>query len=418
MGAQKKMIQDDSTNSDIADLLLSWYQVKKRDLPWRKTKDPYTIWVSEVMLQQTQVKTVIPYYERFLQRFPNIKKLGESSIEEVLTEWRGLGYYVRARRMWEGAQYLLAQRAGKMPGNYDQLLKVPGIGKYTAGAIASIAFKEKVSAIDGNVLRVMSRLLAWVEPIESIKSYRYFDQRIAAWQSVFDPGDFNQALMELGAIICTPQKPNCLECPLLEVCRGKKQGNVLLYPVKRIKSQRQEVTRLTFVLRQRNEIYLQKRPADGLLASLWELPGVEILPEDSREDDFSTFSQADWFRLFQEAVADRSYDGVVQKQLAQVVPLQGPIWYNFSHRRWKILWVCLDVGNYPGTQKGAFESNLNMVKDDANTYTADEQKEHLVECDRCWVTSENFREIPLPVAFRGIFSEVFKEMAHTENKSF
>jgi len=162
-------IMDDSDNCSksngknfsISVRLLEWYTREKRDLPWRRTGDPYAIWVSEVMLQQTQVKTVIPYYERFLQHFPGVAQLGRASLDEVLTEWRGLGYYSRARRMWEGANYLLDLRGGEMPENYDALLLVPGIGKYTARAIASIAFEQRVPAIDGNVLRVVSRLLAW-----------------------------------------------------------------------------------------------------------------------------------------------------------------------------------------------------------------------------------------------------------------
>jgi len=144
--------------NDHATLLLTWYTAEKRDLPWRKTGDPYAIWVSEVMLQQTQVKTVIPYYERFLQRFPTVQELGTASLEDVLTVWKGLGYYSRARRLWEGAHFLLDQWAGKMPTEYDDLLLVPGIGKYTAGAIASIAFGQRVAAIDGNVLRVAAHL--------------------------------------------------------------------------------------------------------------------------------------------------------------------------------------------------------------------------------------------------------------------
>lgn len=158
-------LSQDSSNDKIQDQsfaarLLTWYTEVQRDLPWRKTRDPYAIWVSEVMLQQTQVKTVIPYYERFLQRFPSVEHLGKASLEDVLTIWSGLGYYSRARRMWEGANYLIQELHGKMPSNYEGLLQVPGIGDYTAGAIASIAFGQRVPAIDGNVKRVLSRLLA------------------------------------------------------------------------------------------------------------------------------------------------------------------------------------------------------------------------------------------------------------------
>ncbi|WP_088226929.1 A/G-specific adenine glycosylase [Desulfosporosinus sp. FKB] len=406
MEAERTMMQDNLTDFSIAEYLLPWFYTTKRDLPWRKTKDPYVIWVSEVMLQQTQVKTVIPYFERFLQRFPNLKKLGEASFEEVLTEWRGLGYYSRAKRMWEGAQYLLTQREGEMPDNYEQLLKVPGIGKYTAGAVASIAFGEKVSAIDGNVLRVMSRLLAWPESIESVKSYRRFDRSITLWQATSDPGDFNQALMELGAMVCTSKRPSCGECPLFKLCLGRKGENVLLYPVKRPKAQRQEVTRLTFVMRRGDEVYLQKRPSDGLLASLWELPGVEILQENRQKDFLLSFSQNELFHLYYEAVNDRSFDKDVAKRLAQAVSLQGPLWYNFSHRRWKIFWIVFDINETPGTQHPSLPM---LVREQHET----EHKQHLLGENRCWVSLNKISAIPLPVAFRGIFRELLKDNNHT-----
>ena len=210
--------------------LLTWYALVKRELPWRKTGDPYAIWVSEVMLQQTQVKTVIPYYERFLHRFPSVEQLSTATLEDVLTLWRGLGYYSRARRLWEGARYICDLWGGKMPGDYESLLRVPGIGKYTAGAIASIAFGQRVVAIDGNVLRVVSRLLAWSEPIEAVRSYRHFNNQLKVWQAVEQPGDFNQALMELGAMVCLPTKPHCKNCPLAQFCEGYLRDDVLRYP--------------------------------------------------------------------------------------------------------------------------------------------------------------------------------------------
>ena len=235
MDVSNKILTDLARDQSHSALLLAWYTAEKRDLPWRKTGDPYAIWVSEVMLQQTQVKTVIPYYERFLQRFPGVEQLGTASLEDVLTVWRGLGYYSRARRMWEGAHNLLEQWEGKMPRDYESLLSVPGIGKYTAGAIASIAFGQRVAAIDGNVLRVVSRILAWSEPVETARSYRHFNDHLMVWQPALQPGDFNQALMELGAMICTPTKPDCGSCPLAQVCEGYLQGDVHLYPVKKLK---------------------------------------------------------------------------------------------------------------------------------------------------------------------------------------
>ncbi|MDQ7096435.1 A/G-specific adenine glycosylase [Desulfosporosinus sp. PR] len=410
--------------SSVADLLLTWYDERKRDLPWRRTKDPYVIWVSEVMLQQTQVKTVIPYFERFLLRFPNVRKLGEASLEDVLTVWQGLGYYSRARRMWEGAHYLLTQWSGRMPDSFAGLLQVPGIGKYTAGAIASIAYGQNVSAIDGNVLRVVSRLLAWPEPVEAVKSYRHFDRQIAAWQSALRPGDFNQGLMELGAMVCTPVRPDCAGCPLVQVCQGYKRGDLLAYPVKKIKPQRQEVTRLTFVLRCGDRVYLQKRPPEGLLANLWEFPGVEFLQEVSLSEALPVLTQAEWLQLFQDAVTDRSFDRDVQSLMARGLHLQGPVWYNFSHRRWKILWLIFDLNKTCSGQKFACETGGEFKPESAQTqkhnyeeeplkevegnYLVKKLNQHLPEQSRCWISLSDLGQIPLPVAFRGILEGLIK----------
>lgn len=387
---------------DHATQLLSWYTKEKRDLPWRKTGDPYAIWVSEVMLQQTQVKTVIPYYERFLRRFPTVQELGTASLEDVLTVWKGLGYYSRARRLWEGANYLLDRWAGKMPTEYDDLLLVPGIGRYTAGAIASIAFGQRVAAIDGNVLRVAARLLAWTEPVETARSYRHFNEHLRLWQSARQPGDFNQALMELGAMICTPTKPDCARCPLAKVCESYLQGYVHLYPVRKMKVQRQEVTRLTFVLRRENQVFLQKRLSQGLLADLWEFPGVELSQEDGLNDSLPVISDQEWLGYFQKAVPERAFDEQVREQFRQGLMLRGPVWYTFSHRRWKICWIIVDLPEL-------WESELTGVcslKEAATEYRLDSKEVHQDDDDRCWVSLRDLSWIPLPVAFKAIVEDL------------
>jgi A/G-specific adenine glycosylase len=369
--------------------LLAWYIAEKRDLPWRKTGDPYVIWVSEVMLQQTQVRTVIPYYERFLQRFPGVEQLGTASLEEVLTVWRGLGYYSRARRMWEAAHYLLEQQGGKMPGDYEALLLVPGIGKYTAGAIASIAFGQRVAAIDGNVLRVVSRLLAWSEPVETSRTYRHFSDHLMAWQPALQPGDFNQALMELGAMVCTPTKPDCESCPMAQVCVGYLHGDVHLYPVKKLKPKRQVLTRLTFVLRRGDQVFLQKRPSQGMLADLWEFPGVEISQENGLDECVPVIEKGEFFGFFQEAVHERAFDGLVRKQFQQGLRMNGPFWYNFTHRRWKIIWAFVDLPT-PLEPIAAAQKATESVD------------------QRCWVTLQQLNEVALPVAFRAIVEDLTK----------
>ncbi|HBW38183.1 A/G-specific adenine glycosylase [Desulfosporosinus sp. BICA1-9] len=401
-----KHIAQDQT---ISTRLLSWYGVEKRDLPWRRTGEPYGIWVSEVMLQQTQVKTVIPYYERFIQRFPGVEQLGTASLDDVLTIWSGLGYYSRARRMWEGANYLLKQLGGKMPRNYKNLLQIPGIGDYTAGAIASIAFGERVAAIDGNVKRVVSRLLAWSEPVETVRSYRHFRDQLMLWQPALQAGDFNQALMELGAMVCTPKKPDCVRCPLAESCQGYWQGDFLRYPVKKPKAQRQVVTRLTFVLRRGNTCYLQKRPSNGLLADLWEFPGVELSPDHFCEldDKLPASALGKCFALFQQSVPERTFDSLVRDQFEQGLRFDGPIWYTFSHRQWKMIWAIIDLPDCPDSLNlpeplETGPSCAFSMKELDGEYSLDSRKINPLGERGCWVSINDLGGIPLPVAFTAI----------------
>lgn len=383
--------------------LLTWYTAEKRDLPWRKTRDPYAIWVSEVMLQQTQVKTVIPYYERFLKRFPSVEQLAKANLEDVLTIWSGLGYYSRARRMWEGANYLLQTLDGKMPGDYNALMQIPGIGDYTAGAIASIAFGQRAAAIDGNVKRVLARLIAWAEPIETVRSNRRFREQLMIWQPALQPGDFNQALMELGAMVCSPAKPGCKGCPLMDICKGYLQGDFLRYPVKKVKARRQEVTRLTFVLRRGNQLYIQKRPATGLLADLWEFPGVELNVNkfQSSKEIIPVISRKECYDLFQRAVPERKFDSLVKAQFEQGIEFQGPVWYTFSHRRWKIIWSILDISQ---TFKGELTSASSWEEMDSQYKV--EPGDAKKTAERRWVSINELSLIPLPRAFASILGNL------------
>ncbi|HWQ41150.1 MAG TPA: A/G-specific adenine glycosylase [Desulfosporosinus sp.] len=415
------MYASNDSSKDIEDnclsaLLLAWYTVAKRDLPWRRTENPYFVWISEVMLQQTQVKTVIPYYERFLQRFPSVEQLATANLEDVLTIWSGLGYYSRARRMWEGAQYICDQCGGKMPENFDGLLQVPGIGDYTAGAIASIAFGHSVVAIDGNVKRVVSRLLAWPEAVETVRSYRYFRDHLRVWQPVLQPGDFNQALMELGAMVCTPTKPDCGRCPLAQICEGYLRDEVLLYPVKKLKAQRQVVTRLTFVLRRGGQVYLQRRPSQGLLADLWEFPGVELSVDNSAKDSLPIVTDGECFNLYQTVVSERAFEGWVREQFEQGVTLHGPTWYTFSHRRWKIVWAIVDLPdlidplNLPGPSESLETGSVgsSLLREMDVGYRSNPRGVQPVEDNWCWVQLQDLSSIPLPVAFRVIVEDLTK----------
>ena len=223
---------------NFVDLLLQWYPDRHRDLPWRRTRDPYAIWVSEIMLQQTRVAAVIPYYERFMQELPDVAALSAVSDDRLNRLWQGLGYYSRAGNLKRAAQTICSEYAGRMPDRYETLLKLPGVGSYTAGAIASIAFSERVPAVDGNVLRVCARLYNDPSDVSdpAVKT-RVFDALKAVMPS--DAGTFNQALMELGATVCVPNgQPLCADCPLKGVCKAKAAGTAGLLPNKAPKKPR------------------------------------------------------------------------------------------------------------------------------------------------------------------------------------
>jgi A/G-specific adenine glycosylase len=257
-------------------LLLDAYDAGKRDLPWRGETDPYRIWVSEVMLQQTRVDTVIPYYGRWLERFPDIEALATADEDDVLRVWQGLGYYSRARRLQAGARVVRERFGGSLPGNSEGLRDLPGVGDYTAGAVASIAFGEVVPAVDGNVRRVLARLFDLPDPSPG-------ELRALAGELVDPerPGDFNQALMELGALVCGPRAPRCGDCPLGPVCLALERGTVEERPRRKSKKPVPEVDVAVAVAAARDEsgelhFLLRKRPGTGLLAGMWEFPGVEV----------------------------------------------------------------------------------------------------------------------------------------------
>lgn len=263
--------------------LLAWFDRHRRDLPWRRSQDPYRVWLSEVMLQQTRVEVVIPYYERFLARFPTVEALASSPVEEVLTLWSGLGYYRRARQLHAAAQKVAA--AGVFPRTVDGWLELPGIGPYTAAAVTSIAFGVVAPVLDGNVERVLSRWLALVEDPKSGGARRQLLAAAAALLDAERPGDSNQALMELGATLCTPKRPKCLLCPIASGCRAAAEGNPESYPTPRAKREAEKQRLVVAVVRRDDGVLLFRRPDDSdLLAGTWELPWVreeEGDPEDN-----------------------------------------------------------------------------------------------------------------------------------------
>jgi A/G-specific adenine glycosylase len=256
--------------------LLRWYTGHARDLPWRRTRDPYRIWVSEIMLQQTRAQAVIPYYERFLERFPTVAALAAASESAVLACWSGLGYYSRARHMREAARQIVD--AGGFPEDYESLRALPGVGDYTAAAIASIAFGLPRAVLDGNVLRVISRLRNDPSDIGSPQTKSRFREYAQELLDAKDPGRFNQALMELGATVCLPKSPQCPHCPLATRCRARLEGNPAALPVRPRRTEPVRVNAALALVERRGRVLLWQRPSSGRMAGFWELPSLGQLP--------------------------------------------------------------------------------------------------------------------------------------------
>ena len=258
--------------------LLAWYRENARDLPWRKTDDPYRIWVSEIMLQQTRVVAVLGYYDRFLKELPTVQDLANADEEQLLKLWEGLGYYSRVRNMQKAAKTIVEQYHGEFPEDYDQLLALCGIGEYTAGAIASAAFGISVPAVDGNVLRAITRITADGRDITDAKVKKSIRQQLFEIlpQSSADMQVFNQALMELGATVCVPNgMPKCENCPAYEFCEARIAGTMEQFPMKAAKKARRVENKTVFVLVREGEVGIRKRDDKGLLAGLWEFPNVD-----------------------------------------------------------------------------------------------------------------------------------------------
>ncbi len=275
---KEKKAMERNQLEEIVKPLTEWYRKNSRSLPWRKDRNPYRVWVSEIMLQQTRVETVIPYFERFMKRFPDVASLAESDDEELFKLWEGLGYYSRAANLKKAARTICARHQGKFPETYEEIIELSGIGPYTAGAISSIAFEQSRAAVDGNVLRVMTRL---TENGQDITDAGFRSQVTKQLEQIYPPqgkGDFTQSLMELGAVICVPNgEPRCGECPLAFFCRAYHNGTQLRYPVKKKKAPRKVEQKTVLILRVQDiedRIAIRKRDAGGVLAGMWELPNL------------------------------------------------------------------------------------------------------------------------------------------------
>ncbi|HSK18659.1 MAG TPA: A/G-specific adenine glycosylase [Longimicrobiales bacterium] len=296
--------------SAIRAALLAFFDESARPLPWRQTRDPYAVWVSEVMSQQTRVETVVPYYYRWLDRFPDIATLADAPVDDVLKVWEGLGYYSRARNLHAAARIVRERHDSALPSSHDALRALPGVGEYTAGAVSSIAFGERRPAVDGNVRRVLARVLDLPAPSAALL------RDVAATLVPDDrPGDFNQALMELGATICTPRSPRCGRCPIAARCTARAAGTAEERPARRTKKRIPVIDIATAVLRDpAGRLMIVRRPEDGLLGGLWCFPGTEMHPGDDPQAVAS-------------AVADVYVTG-----RGEPTPL-GTVEHVFSHRR-------------------------------------------------------------------------------------
>ncbi|MCX5971513.1 MAG: A/G-specific adenine glycosylase [Coprothermobacterota bacterium] len=267
--------------SSLAKALLRWYGDNRRDLPWRKTKDPYCVWVSEAMLQQTRVETALPYYLRFLDRFPTLADLAWASEEEVLAAWQGLGYYNRARLLHQGAREVQERFGGRLPVSYEELRSLPGIGPYTAAAIASICFGLRQPALDGNALRVTSRWWDLHQEVGSPPARHFLNQHLQEEMPADRPGDFNQAVMELGATLCLPATPRCDLCPAVSFCLARLRNTATELPLRRVQLPPRPIEVVCAVICRSDGYLLRRRPPKGLLAGMWEFPTEPVETEAS-----------------------------------------------------------------------------------------------------------------------------------------
>ncbi|HHW37509.1 MAG TPA: A/G-specific adenine glycosylase [Bacillales bacterium] len=342
--------------------LIQWFLNEQRILPWRQDKDPYKIWVSEIMLQQTRVETVIPYFNNFIEKFPSPESLASAKEEHVLKAWEGLGYYSRARNLQSAVKEVVTEYGGKVPDNVEELSKLKGVGPYTQGAILSIAYNIPEPAVDGNVMRVLSRILLIKDDIAKVSTRKLFENVVREMISVDQPSEFNQSLMELGALVCTPKSPSCLLCPVQNHCRAFSEGIQHELPFKTTKKKVKEVFLTALVLKNKaGELLVQKRPKEGLLANLWELPNEELQLN-------SMFGQVEQIQKFMKE--KYNLDVTIGDHFMNLK-------HEFSHLVWKI-----DV------YQAYTDDSLSK---DNNTQ---------------FVSKEELLKLPFPVSYKKIISEI------------
>lgn len=271
----------------FSDHLTNWFQINCRNLPWRKSKDPYKIWISEIMLQQTRVEAVIDYFNRWTKKWPNITLLAKASENDVLNAWQGLGYYSRARNILKTANLIVSDYNGFFPTDVAELQKLPGIGRYTAGAISSIAYGLKEPIVDGNVARVYARIFERKEIVNDPRSQNLFYQIATDLLPTKEVSSFNQGLMELGALICVPQNPRCQNCPVAKHCQSFANKTTDIFPIRKKSAKTEKIKRIVIVIKKNNKVFMTKREQKGVYFGMWEFPGFTIDEEIIKTKELS-----------------------------------------------------------------------------------------------------------------------------------
>jgi len=370
-------MSQEGTDSSVArffgDRLLQWYRREKRDLPWRRSRDPYHIWVSEIMLQQTRVETVIPYFERFMAQFPTVAELAAAPEADVLKAWEGLGYYSRARNLQAAARQVVERHGGVVPSDRADVFALKGVGPYTAGAILSIAFNQPEPAVDGNVMRVLSRFFNLDLDIARPATREVLEQLARSLIPAGAASDFNQALMELGALVCTPRSPGCLTCPVMARCAGRLAGRERELPVKSKAKPPKPVHRLAVLIASGDSalagrVLVRQRPAEGLLARMWELPHVEAPNKSIWSDEVAASS---WL------IGALAAEGLKVNPIRPIAEAE----HVFTHLHWFVkLWSAVPADN---RQSGGLPSNYR------------------------WIDAREFEQLAWPNVFRKLLGDYF-----------
>lgn len=375
--------------------LLAWYRTIKRDLPWRMNQDPYRVWVSEIMLQQTRVDTVIPYYERFMNKFPTVRALAEAPEPEVLKCWEGLGYYSRARNLQAGAREVVERYGGVVPDDKAAVAGLKGVGPYTTGAIMSIAFNRPEPAVDGNVMRVLSRYFCLEDDIAKPSTRVGIEKLAVSLIPEGAAGDFNQALMELGALVCTPKSPSCLPCPVMEHCEARLAGRETELPIKTKAKPPRPEKRVAAIIAgtgvNEGKILVRQRPETGLLAQMWELPHLLVPKEQEKivdaagATDGSTAAAGKWLTRSMEEET-----GLLIRPERWLMDAD----HVFSHIHWKMRIYLADLGAH------AEAAGASLVAETAAAYEAGgKQGEYR------WIGPEDMETLAFPNLFIRILRE-------------